>query len=90
MPVHLLAAAAARHPITLPQGGADLTSAFLGHTLPEVACFLRLPYSPDHATPATLAALHTAGGGLLCALVRLAHRLDVAGLLDKCERYLQG
>ena len=73
-----------------PSQVAELTSAFSGHSLAEVACFLSLLYTPDLATPAALADLHIGDGGLLRALVRLAHRLDVAGLLGKCERYLQG
>ena len=48
-------------------------------------CFLRLVYSPDQATPATLAAVHAAGGGVLLVVVRLAHQLAAAALLgERC------
>lgn len=51
---------------------------------------MRLVYRPDHATAASLGALHRADAGLLPALVRLAHRLDAAALLAKLEACLQG
>lgn len=35
-----------------------LTAAFAGCGLREVAAFLRLLYSPDHATPASLRHVH--------------------------------
>ena len=90
VPTHLPAAPTALGCCHLLQGAVDFTSMFAGHDLMEVACFLRLLYSPDQSTPATLAGLHAADGGLLRALVHLTHRLDVAGLLGKCEHYLQG
>lgn len=73
----------------------DITAAF-GCGLREAACFLRLIYSPDHATPASLRALHecpdaaAAAPCLLAAVAGLAHRLDAAALLHKLEAYLQG
>ncbi len=77
-------------PAPLPQEPLALSSTFAGCSLKETACFLRLVYRPDHATPASLAALHKACGGLLPALVHLAHRLDAAALLAKLEACLQG
>ena len=44
-----------------PQAPAELSSAFAGCGLTEVATFLRLTYSPDQATPGSLAAVHRCG-----------------------------
>ena len=43
---------------TLPQEPVALTAAFSGCGLREVAAFLRLVYSPDHATPTSLRHVH--------------------------------
>jgi hypothetical protein len=81
-------------PTRLPpalQAPVELSSAFAGCSVAPVAAFLRFLYSPDHATLASLRAVHAAGdGALLAAVARLAHRLDAAGLLRKIEAYLQG
>lgn len=69
---------------------AELSSAFAGCSPTEVAVFLRLLYSPDQATPGSLAAVHAHAAGLLAGVAGLAHRLDAAGLLVKIEGYLQG
>ncbi|EFN57079.1 hypothetical protein CHLNCDRAFT_143844 [Chlorella variabilis] len=66
----------------------ELSSAFSGCSLAQVATFLRLTYSPDHATAASLRAVHAHQEGLLAAVAGLAHRLDAAGLLAKIEAYL--
>lgn len=68
----------------------ELSSTFSGCTLQQAACFLRLIYSPNHATLAGLGALHQADAALLPALTRLAHRLDAGTLLAKLEACLQG
>lgn len=91
--MHVGCAGLSMHPPSVPQRlqePAELPSTFAGCSLRQAACFLRLVYSPDHATAASLGALNRADAVLLPALVRLAHRLDAAALLDKLEACLQG
>lgn len=69
----------------------ELSSAFAGCGLAPVATFLHFVYAPDHATPASLRAVHaSADSELLSGVARLAHRLDAGGLLRKIEAHLQG
>eukprot|EP00887_Chlorella_sp_A99_P004019 scaffold11.g4019.t1 len=56
----------------------DLATPFSDFSLKDVCAFLRFAYHPHEATPANLAAC----GSSLPALLRLAHQLQVDGLLQ--------
>ena len=67
---------------------APLSAHLQGAGLQPAACFLRLVYCPEDATPEHLAVL--AGSGMLAPVAALAHNLRATRLVDRVGAYLQG